>query len=321
MSKFIVTGGAGFIGFALAKFLQKSGHSVIIYDNLQRGKLDDDFQSLLDASNVSFFNIDLTNPQCIDKLDASVDGIFHLAAVNGTEYFYTKPDVVLKTNIFSTFNLVEFVSKHPHIKLVFSSSSEAYASTYKINPDFHFPTKEDIPLSIEDIFNPRYSYGASKLIGEVILTNYARKYQFPFSILRYHNIYGPRMGNKHVIPQLISRIQGKENPFKVYGAEQTRAFCFIDDAVKATALIMQHPQANSQVIHVGNDREEIKIATLVDKLFKTAHFQAEIEYIEAMEGSVNRRCPDIEKCRRLGYSPEISLDEGLQRTYVWYSKK
>ena len=222
-------------------------------------------------------------------------------------------------NILSTINLLNHFSDCKNTKMLFSSSSEAYASSYTINPDLEFPTKEDIPLSIADVFNPRYSYGGSKLVCELLIINFAKRFGFPYSIIRYHNIYGPRMGYKHVIPEFILRILKKEDPFKIYGSRQTRAFCFVQDAVNATIAVNESKKTKSEIIHIGNSDEEIEIQDLAKKLFLVANYNAIIEDQSPKQGSVNRRCPNISKLKRLtGIYPEIYLKEGLEITYKWY---
>ena len=226
---------------------------------------------------------------------------------------------MLYVNILSTINLLNHFSGCNNTKILFSSSSEAYASSYTINPDLEFPTKEDIPLSITDVFNPRYSYGGSKLVGELLVINYAKRFGFPYSIIRYHNIYGPRMGYKHVIPEFILRMSKKENPFKIYGGNQTRAFCFVQDAINATISVNETKKTNSEIVHIGKSDEEIEIIDLAKLLFSVTNYNASIQDQSPRQGSVNRRCPNVSKLKELtGILPEVSLKEGLEITYRWY---
>jgi len=317
--KVLVTGGAGFIGYHLSKNLADKGYNVIICDNYQRGKEDKYFKALTKMKNVKIFIIDLTKPNHVEKLPKDFNYVYHLAAINGTEYFCTKPEQVLYVNILSTINLLNHFSGCNNTKILFSSSSEAYASSYTINPDLEFPTKEDIPLSITDVFNPRYSYGGSKLVGELLVINYAKRFGFPYSIIRYHNIYGPRMGYKHVIPEFILRMSKKENPFKIYGGNQTRAFCFVQDAINATISVNETKKTNSEIVHIGKSDEEIEIIDLAKLLFSVTNYNASIQDQSPRQGSVNRRCPNVSKLKELtGILPEVSLKEGLEITYRWY---
>lgn len=312
MEKVLITGGAGFIGFHLASHLSKKA-SVTICDNLSRGKEDSDLNELLDESNVDFVKCDLTKTDELDKLE-KYDYVYHLAAVQGTKNFYEKPHVVLRTNLLSTINLLDWYTENKGRKILFSSSSEAYAGTITKFAG-KIPTPEGIPLSIDDIFNPRWSYGGSKIAGELLFANYARAHGFDMSIIRYHNVYGPRMGEDHVVPQFIRRALAKEDPFKIYGGKETRAFCYIDDAIRATELVMK---SSERMVHIGND-EEIMITDLAKKILEITGFRPTIDVQKAPEGSVSRRCPDITLLRKLGFSPSTKLKDGLKKTIDWYS--
>ena len=192
MRKILVTGGAGFIGFHLADYLSKKQDcEVTIIDNFTRNKEDQDFQELISKRNVKFIMADMTNKEFYLKLSGYYDNVYHLAAINGTKYFYEKPYEVLRVNILSLMNLIEWIRPSNCGKFVFTSSSEAYAGTINKYSGFQesLPTKEDIPLCVDDVFNARFSYGGSKITGELLTINYFRKINIPFSIIRYHNIY------------------------------------------------------------------------------------------------------------------------------------
>ena len=203
--KALVTGGAGFIGFALARKLVEEDYDVTIVDNLQRGKADATFGVLLERDNVRFVDGDLTERATFDSLETDYRQVYHLAAINGTRHFYQIPHLVLRVNVLATINLLDWFAGSDCKKVVFASSSESYAGT--INRfGYTIPTPEDIPLCIDDVMNPRWTYGGSKLVGELFFINYARQYKFDMSIVRYHNIYGERMGYDHVIPEFCQRL-------------------------------------------------------------------------------------------------------------------
>lgn len=318
MKKSLVTGGAGFIGFHLAKSLAEN-HEVTIIDNFSRSKKDSELEKLLEKENVSFIQADLTDKSQLSKLD-SFDFVYHLAAINGTENFYSIPDKVIKVGILGTINMLDWFVEQKKGKFLFSSSSETYAGTIKLlKENFPIPTPENIPLTIDDPKNPRWSYGASKIMSEVTIHSYAHLHDFDYSIIRYHNIYGPRMGVQHVIPEFIKRILDKESSFQIFGGQETRTFCFIDDAVKATKIAMEKGK-KGETYHIGRSDEEIKIIDLAKKLFEIAKENPEIKFNEAPEGSVKRRCPDITKLSSLGYTPEVKLEQGLKETFSWYQK-
>ena len=321
--KVLITGGAGFIGFHLAKHLSSQGFEIHIADNFQRGKRDNDFNSLLKQKNVNLIQLDVTKENQFSKLDNDYSQVYHFAAINGTGNFYKIPDQVIKVGAVGTINVLEWFSrKNKNGKIMFSSSSETYGGLLGIiGNKFKIPTPEDVPLVVENPKNARWSYGASKILGEVAFFSYAKARNFDkFAIVRYHNIYGPRMGHEHVIPQFIERIVKKESPFKIFGSEQTRSFCYVDDAVKATQIVMESDKSNGEIIHIGRDDAEIKIIDLAQNLFGAANYRPKVKIEKEAEGTVQRRCPDITKLKKLGFKPKVGLKEGLKRTYEWYKK-
>jgi nucleoside-diphosphate-sugar epimerase len=318
MVKVLITGGAGTIGLPLAQSLQEQGQEVTICDNLLKPNVNDkELHDLL--KKVKFINLDLTKFEELKKLEDDYDYVYHLAAINGTKYFYEIPHEVLRINTLAMINILEWFKGTKCGKILFTSSNEAYASTIT-KMGGPIPTPEDIMLSIEDVKNPRWSYGGSKLIGELFFINYARSYKFRMSIIRYHNNYGPRMGYAHVIPEFILRIIKKENPFTINGGEETRAFCYISDTIKATQMVMESKKTDGEIIHIGNDSEEISMQNLAQKMFNVFNYHPKLQINQAPEGSVKRRCPDITKLKNLGYRPEVNLDKGLRLTYEWYKK-
>ncbi len=315
--KILITGGSGFIGAHLAKWCANEDHEVHICDNNSRGKNDEFISDLVDNKKVVVKVLDLTNKEEVESLPRDYDIVFHLAAINGTENFYNIPYTVMEVAIQSTANLLSHF-KDTNVKFVFSSSSEAYAGSIKINP-LLIPTSEDVPCTIDDVLNERFSYGGSKLACEIMINSFHKQYGLDYQIIRYHNIYGPRMGTKHVMPQFIKRAKDQESPFSIFGSTQTRAFCYVDDAVRATLELGLTPQQG--IFHIGNELEEVDILSVAKMV--NEWYGNDVVYLikEAPQGSVQRRCPDTSKLQRtLGYSPRISLKEGLRKTLEWYNK-
>ena len=205
-------------------------------------------------------------------------------------------------------------------KIIYTSTSENYAGTIDVF-DYKIPTPEDVPLTIQDIAHPRSSYAATKILGESAFLNYSKIFGFECTILRYHNIYGPRMGFKHVIPNLVERfIKDKENPFKMYGHDQTRAFCFISDAVEVTSIAMENNHCNGKTYHIGT-QDEITIETLIRATGDFFNYDGEYEVASTHSGSTSRRCPDISKASfELEYKPKVYWKQGLDVTLEWYKE-
>lgn len=312
--KILITGGSGFIGAHLAKHALDNNDIVHMCDNNMRG-VKDVFVDNLVNRGAKFIKCDLTRLDEIIKLDKDYDIVFHLAAINGTENFYTIPYDVMRANILSTMNLLEYFNG-TKTKFIYSSSSETYACTFKFKPEL-IPTPETIELCIGDIFNPRYSYGGSKLTGELLVANFSHQYDLDFQIIRYNNVYGPRMGFKHVIPQFIKRAYFKENPFDIYGSTQTRSFCYVDDAVQATMGLALC--GKNGIFNVGNDKEEMKIINLAEKIVKSFEYEPDFRIKKQPEGDVQRRCPDVTKLRNaINFVSKYDIDDGLEQTIAWY---
>lgn len=326
MKRAIVTGGSGFIGFHLADYLSNQPDiEVTVIDNHARGIPDDMFQSLIAKENVVFLNADMTNKDFYDKLTGKYDYIYHLAAINGTKNFYERPYDVLRANILVLMNMLEWCTPENCGSFLYSSSSETYAGTFNCflseHPEF-IPSKEDIPLTIDDVLNPRWSYGGSKLLGELLVANYCRVHEVPFKIIRYHNIYGVRMGFDHVLPEFFKRIYNRENPFKIYGGEETRAFCAVEDGVRATEAVMLSEKCNGEIVHIGNSTQEIKIIDLLHKVLNIADYHPQIDIQPAPAGCVMRRCPNTDKLLALtGFQAKLSLDDCLPEMYQWYMER
>lgn len=327
MKNILITGGAGFIGYHLTKLLaDDSDAAITITDNLQRGRMDDDLKSLLATRpNVSFIQADLTERLAFETLGTDFDQVYHLAAVNGTKHFYDAPHAVLRTNTLTLVHILDWVVSLPKKpKLMFTSSNEAYAGGLNAFGTLPIPTPEAVPLVIDDPYNPRWSYAATKLIGELFVIHYAAKHGFPAVIVRPHNFYGPRAGYDHVIPEFITRIAARTEPFQIFGVDETRSFCYIDDAVLAMRMLMDAANVGSErpeTVHIGST-EETSIRALAETLFDVAGWRpSRIESKPSPAGSVKRRLADVSKIESLvGWSSKITLREGLARTNAWYEQ-
>ncbi len=315
--KVLVIGGAGFTGFHLARCLAEENHQVTICDNLFKERVDEDFSQLLKLENVRFIETELTRREAVDRLEPDFDIVYHLAAISGVKYFYEIPHEVLRINILSLINVLDWLAGTECKRFVWTSSAEVYAGAEKLL-QLPIPTPEDVPLVISDVYNPRFSYAGSKIVGELLCLHYAKAYKLNLSIVRPSNIYGPRMGFDQVIPQFINRILKREDPFKIYG-NQLRTFCFVDDFVRGLKMIGESEDISGEIINLGNSEEEISIEALANKMFDYLNYHPTMEILPAPEGSVERRCSDTGKAKTLvGYEPQVSLDVGLQITCDWY---
>ncbi len=313
---YLVTGAAGFIGYQLARVLsEREGATVLCVDNFVRGEADQAYLDLSARENVRRIDCDLTDHAAVGALPDDVDTIFHLAALNGTQNFYERPYDVVRHCTLPTLHLLEKYKRRGLDRFVFASTSEAYASTVTAF-GWEVPTAEDVPLSIDDPGNPRWSYGASKLHGEVAVHSAARQYGIAHTIIRYHNVYGPRMGDKHVVPDFLMRARRGE--FTLFGGEDTRAFLYIDDAVEATLLVAESEGCIGETVNIGGSRET-RIVDLAEMMMRAGGWSGELVVHPSPEGSVKRRAPALAKLRQLtGFEEKWGLEQGLRQTANFY---
>ena len=311
----LVTGGAGFIGAALVTELVKSGATVRVLDDNSRGA---PRRLAAMEGQIEFIAGDIRDPASVDAAVRGVDEVHHLAFVNGTELFYSAPDLVLDVGVKGIVNVIDACRRHGVGTLLLASSSEVYQTPP------HVPTDETAPLVVPDALNPRYSYGAGKIISEVMAINYGRKYFDRVLIFRPHNVYGPDMGFEHVIPQFVLRMKraaaeqpGGMLPFPIQGSgQETRSFCHVSDLVQGV-MIMRAAGEHLGIYHVGTS-EEVTIAELARRVAGEFGREVVLKTSSTLEGSTPRRCPDIAKLSRLGYRPRVALVQGLPPTIRWY---
>jgi UDP-glucose 4-epimerase/UDP-glucuronate decarboxylase len=314
----LITGGTGFIGAHLARTLVAEGVRVTLVDNGFRSRRDAAIEEILRLGQAEVIDCDLTRAEEFAKVGGPYDEVYHLAAIVGVRYANERPAEVLRANVLATINLVDWLPASGLKRVLLASTSEVYAATVDrgLAP---VPTPEDVLLSVGDGSVPRYSYGLSKIVSEMLVRESARRDGYEQTTVRFHNIYGPRMGYEHVVPQVLERIARREAPFAVYGARQKRAFCYVDDAVTSVLDLMRSPRAAGRLVNVGNDQEEIEIRDLVRLLFEITGYNAEVEERPAPQGSVDRRCPDLSLLRDLiGDRRPTPLRQGLATTAAWY---
>ena len=314
-SKVLVTGGTGFIGSALVKRLVKDGFDVRVLDNNLRG-IESRLNDVID--DIDIIEADIRDYDRLKKACAGIDVIHHLAYINGTEYFYTIPEIILEIAIKGMMNVVDVCRENNIKELYVASSSETYLTPQRI------PTPETERLIIPDPLNPRYSYGGGKIMWELMAINFGRKYLDKVIIYRPHNVYGPDMGWEHVLPQFALRMNKLVQEtaedvidFPIQGSgKETRAFVFIDDFIDGVITLVKKGK-HLNIYNIGTmDEISIKdVAVMVGKIFNK---RIKIKPDEVLQGSTFRRCPDISKIKRLGYCPKISLESGIEILVDWY---
>jgi nucleoside-diphosphate-sugar epimerase len=292
-----------------------AGAKVRVLDNYLRGS-PRHLQSVL--GQIELVRADIRNPISVARCSEGCDTIIHLAYLNGTEFFYSKPELVLEIAVKGMINILDAAIENEIKDLVFCSSSEVYQTPSQI------PTPETVPLVVPDVMNPRYSYGGGKIIGELLAVNYGRKHFDRMTIFRPHNVYGPDMGGEHVIPQFILRAKAAveqtaepEVPFAIQGeGVETRSFIYIDDFIDGLMLVLEGGEHN-QIYHIGT-QDEVSMRDLAAQVVSLFGRRPAFRHLPLQAGGTPRRCPDTTKLRALGFVPRTPLAEGLKRTWKWY---
>ena len=311
MYKILVLGGTGFIGTEICNTLSQLGNSVTAADNFSRNK---QLENLSPSVNIE--QCDVLNSSDVVRLVNCSDAVINLAFINGTHNFYNRPRDVMTVAFEGQYNVLSAINNSDNVqRFVYASSSEVYQQ-----PDI-IPTPEDIPLIVPDINNNRYSYGGGKIIGELTTKHYLKP-DVDWQIFRPHNIYGPRMGNEHVVPQLITRInQITSESGSVIdvqgGGSSTRSFCYITDFGLAFDALWRKGLP-STIYNIGTELE-VSISTIVEILLSCAGSSLSINSVPSPEGGTSRRCPDTSKIRDLGFNAKVDLQQGLKLSYEWYT--
>jgi len=311
----LVTGGTGFIGSALVKRLVLCGHNVRVLDNNTRGA-----ESRLSEvkGEIEFIEADIRDYNEVKQACKGIEIVHQLAYINGTEHFYSIPEVILEIAVKGMMNIIDACKENNVKELIVASSSE----TYHV-PDT-IPTPETERLIIPDPFNPRFSYGGGKILWELMAINFGRKYFDKVIIYRPHNVYGPDMGWEHVLPQFATRMNELNTEvkngvidFPIQGSgNETRSFIYIDDFIDGMLNVAQKGE-HLNLYHIGTS-DEVSISDLACLVAEAYSREINIVPSQITPGSTPRRCPDISKISALGFSPKVSLEQGVKKLVAWY---
>ena len=315
--KVLILGGAGFVGSNLAKFLIQNRETDLTLADYTFARDPSEYFTEQEIQSINFVQDDFTASAAFKALDLDFDFVYMLASVVGVNNTLDHPDEVIRVNTSLILNCLEWLKTTAVKRVLFTSTSETYSGTTEVL-EYPIPTDEQVPLCIQDVSDPRFTYAITKILGESAFLNYAKKCDFEATVVRYHNAFGPDMGFKHVIPHLVERFMNNESPLRMYGHDQTRAFSYIDDTVEGTVLAMESDMAAGEIFHIGSS-QEISIEELIRAVGEIMGYPG--RYVEAptFPGSVSRRCPDISKAKRvLGYNPQIDWKVGLASTVEWY---
>jgi nucleoside-diphosphate-sugar epimerase len=293
--KILVTGASGLLGTEICRQLKTvKDNEVWAIDNHSRS-------STIPPCD-QFMNVDLTDKTSIAQLPKDFDYIYHYGAINGTKNFYERPNQVLSNNFICDLNMFEYAEQNANLKkIVYASSSEI------VSDDPVSPVPEHADITIRDIHNARWSYRLAKVCSE----NYLSNSQLPYVMLRYFNVYGENSKAGHFLADQITKI--KEDRFECFGANETRSFCHVEDAIRASIYCAE--TQTRELINIGNDRE----ITIMDaaQIIASAlgHDNPTWATTPGKPGSTASRRPDITKLRNImpDYMP-MSFELGVQKS-------
>jgi len=315
--RYLITGGAGFIGSHLVEFLIRNGHSVLVLDNLSTGNIKN-ISNL--GSSLRFKHGDILDRTLVSNLVAESDYIVHLAAALGVFNIVRKPLESLKINLIGTEIILECANIHGK-PILLASTSEVYGKNEKV------PLSEEDDRVIGHPLKSRWSYSEAKAVDESLAYFYYLENNLQIRIVRFFNTVGPRQVGSYgmVVPRFVAAAM-KNQPLEVYGdGNQVRCFCHVNDAVKALLLVMDSDQAVGNVFNIGNN-QQISILDLAKRVIEVTGSKSEIlkvpyskAYPEGFE-DMQRRVPDITKIKNcLGWTPKIGLDQIIRDVAAFQS--
>jgi nucleoside-diphosphate-sugar epimerase len=306
--KVLLTGGAGFIGSHLTESLLEDGHKITIIDNYCSSQ-ESNIEHLREKEDLNIKEKDVLDNL---KFERDFDYVLHFASRASPKNYQDHPIHTLRTNSEGTLKMLELADQH-NAKFMYSSTSEIYG-----NPEVH-PQTEDYNGNVNTT-GPRSCYDEGKRFGEAAIKSYDMKHGIDYRIIRIFNTYGPRLREEdgRVISNFLNQALDNE-PLTVYGdGEQTRSFCYIDDLVRGIRAAMDSEKGG--IFNLGNP-DEHTILELAEKVQEVVDTNSEITHQELPEDDPEKRKPDISRAKKeLGWTPHVSLEEGLRKTAEYYKR-
>lgn len=309
MSKYLVTGGAGFIGCNLVRYILDKGHEVVVLDNLATGK-----RSNLDEvkDKVTFIEDDIRNLAAVERAMTGCKAVFHEAALGSVPRSVKDPVTSHDVNVNGTINVLEAARKVGTKRVIFAASSSAYGN------------QKDSPKHENMVPAPISPYASSKLACESYLRGYAAVFGLETFCLRYFNVFGPYQDPNGqyaaVIPAFVSHLLKGERPVVFGDGEQSRDFCFVQNVCHANWLAAHAPAevCNGQAVNIACNRA-ISLNQILSQLQKHLGCNTEAVYKEDRPGDVKHSLADVSLAKAtIGYEPQVYFDEGLAKAITWY---
>jgi nucleoside-diphosphate-sugar epimerase len=308
--RILLTGGAGFIGAALARRLVDK-NELVVFDNGHRNSIRD--SGLIGHRHLRMIDGDVLNLDSLRLAMGGCQSVVHLAAIAGVDTVLRMPVATMKVNILGTFNVLEAALETGGVRRLIDFSTSEVFGAYAYN------VREGDVTSLGAVGEARWTYAVSKLATEHLAHNYHREYGLPTVSIRPFNIYGPGQVGEGAIHRFIVQAL-KEEPITIHNdGGQIRAWCYIDDVVDGIISCLERPEAVGHAFNIGNPRSVVTIYNLAEQVIALSGSSSEIQFVEWNKADVELRIPNIEKARRLlGYEPRVNLEAGLSRTIEWY---
>jgi UDP-glucose 4-epimerase len=310
----VITGGAGFIGTTLARRLVDA-NEVVAFDNLHRDALSG--TELADHPNFSFVQGDILDADHVREVAAGATHVVHAAAIAGVDTVLESPVRTMRVNLIGTYNALEAA-------LATQATLERFLdfSTSEVFGTHAFRVTEGQVSTIGSVGEARWTYAVSKLAGEHMTHAYHDEFRLPAVTVHPFNVYGPgQIGGGAIRAFIEAALAGHD--LTIHGdGSQIRAWCYVDDMVRALLACLEHPAAVGHTFNVGNPRSAVTIYDLALRIKRLTGCPGELVFQPLHYADVELRIPNVEKGRELlGWEPQVELDEGLERTIAWYRAK
>lgn len=315
--RFLITGGAGFIGSHLCEALLAAGHRVVAIDDLSTGRAAN-IAHLRPLPHFQFVRETITNSLVLDRLTSEADVVVHLAAAVGVQLIVEDPVRTIRTNVMGTEGVLEAAHRYG-CKVLIASTSEVYGKGVRV------PFREDDDRLMGPTSRSRWAYAESKAVDEFLSLAYHHQFGLPVVVMRFFNTVGPRQTGRYgmVVPRFVRAALAGE-PLEVYGdGTQSRCFADVADVVRAVVALAAEPRALGEVFNVGAT-EEITIRDLAGRVLALTGSASPIRLVPYDEAyapgfeDMQRRVPSIDKLHALiGYAPAHSLDDTLRRVIAF----
>jgi NAD dependent epimerase/dehydratase len=312
MEKILVTGAGGFIGSHLTEYLVEQGHRIKAFIHYNSRNFWGWLEKSKYINDIEIYSGDIRDYDSVYKSMKGIDYVFHLAALIGIPYSYYSPLAYIKTNIEGTYNILQSAKELGTKRIIHTSTSEVYG------------TAQYIPMNENHPINPQSPYAATKASADYLAKSFYLSFDFPVTIVRPFNTFGPRQSARAVIPTIITQILNDKKVIKLGNLNSSRDFTYVLDTVEAMYKIGLNDKTNGEVINIGNGRDVsiYETASIINKLIHddiNINAKIEIKRVRPDKSEVQRLVSDYSKAHKLtGWKPRYTLEEGLEKTIAWF---